>query len=231
MADIFQLFRDKATIVTIQYELDGEPVFLKVDATMSENQELISEITNNPIEDGSLVSDHVVKTPRRYSMEGVVSDSPITIQSAIIGAVAGVPGTLIGGAIGGITTAAVSAIGGILLSTGKGKPSVIALQTLDAIYENSIPLTIVSGLRTWTNMVMVNLAAPRTAQTSGGLFFNATFQELKIVTSEVVAVPPTDTPVPVSKVKKGTQGTDVVGEKTEEKYQSLLTKIRTGAGL
>lgn len=51
---------------------------LSVDVTIRERHERENEVTNHPIEDGTEVSDHVIRNPVRLSMEGVVTNSPLS---------------------------------------------------------------------------------------------------------------------------------------------------------
>lgn len=55
-------------------------VFL--DATISEDHHYVSRATQFPIENGSVITDHVINEPDTLSLSGVVSDSPLAFLSA-----------------------------------------------------------------------------------------------------------------------------------------------------
>lgn len=52
---------------------------LTVDVTLSELHERNSDITESPVETGSIVTDHVVRRPARVRIEGFVTDTPAVI--------------------------------------------------------------------------------------------------------------------------------------------------------
>lgn len=49
----------------------------EMDVTLQENHELSSEVTENAVEDGFINSDHVIRNPKRVTIEGLVTSSPI----------------------------------------------------------------------------------------------------------------------------------------------------------
>jgi len=53
--------------------------FLKLDASLKESHNRTARVTENEIEDGSVISDHVKLDPKTLTMEGVISDTPISI--------------------------------------------------------------------------------------------------------------------------------------------------------
>jgi hypothetical protein len=50
---------------------------IEVDVSISESHETECDITENPVEYGAAISDHVQVKPARLSIEGLVSDTPI----------------------------------------------------------------------------------------------------------------------------------------------------------
>ncbi len=111
----------------------------------------------------------------------------ITLSQAALGDIAGVVGSAIKGAAGTVATAGTIALGGRLLNATAGKPSKTAFDIFNEIYEEQPLLTIVTGLTTWTNMVMESFSADRNPANANALVFSAEFSEIKIVTSQIVA--------------------------------------------
>lgn len=58
---------------------------ITLDATVDEHHEFSNEITDHPIETGSFVTDHVYEQPRKVSIEGEVTNSPVQYFGNIIG--------------------------------------------------------------------------------------------------------------------------------------------------
>lgn len=50
---------------------------LVIEATISENHEATCTVTDQPIETGARISDHIILDPERVTIEGFVSDTPI----------------------------------------------------------------------------------------------------------------------------------------------------------
>ncbi len=61
------------------YQSNIGGVFL--DATISEEHEYNSRVTQFPVENGTVISDHIINDPIRLSISGIVSDSPIRFLS------------------------------------------------------------------------------------------------------------------------------------------------------
>jgi len=67
---------------------------LILDATMSLNTKVAATVTDHPVEDGINITDHVRDEPDRYTIEGVVSRTPIlgtadlvTLNAASLGSI------------------------------------------------------------------------------------------------------------------------------------------------
>lgn len=165
---------------------------LYVDATINENHTLISEVTDHPIESGSKITDHIIKKPKEYTIEGVISDNPITLVGALAGSAAGLAAQKIGGTIKGRAgrIAAFAAIVGASKGSDyflkKGQPSVTAFKAFNAIYEQKVKIDmILTGLTPYYDMVMTKLEMPRDKTTGHSLKFKAIFKHITEVTSQV----------------------------------------------
>lgn len=51
---------------------------LQLDATISENHVATAQITNEPVEQGSNISDHIVNDPEEITIEGFITNTPVT---------------------------------------------------------------------------------------------------------------------------------------------------------
>ena len=174
--------------VTLQTGSGAETrTLLTIDCTPLERFGFSSQATLHEIEDGSEVSDHVIRRGRVLHIDGIVSDAPINLGQAMIGNLAGAIGGAMGGRAGVIATAAT--VGMANLALAGPKPSKAALDIFEEIYRTSARLTIVGGLTTHTDMVMESFDADRSASTAGALVFKASFRQIVIVAGQSVDVP------------------------------------------
>ena len=111
--------------------------FLPIDAFTQETITYSNEVTENPIETGGVVSDHIYAKPIGLRVTGVIS------------------------------------------SGRRG----LAYQLLVAMHQSRIPLFVVTGLQTFTNMALVELTFPRDVDTADSLHFSAEFRELRFAFS------------------------------------------------
>ena len=195
MTDIFDIITGKDKRVALSYLSGGEAKaleILKIDATRAEEHTFKAKATQHEVEDGANISDHVIKTGRVVVIDGVISDDPISISAAAVGNLAGITGNLVGGLGGAVATGVVAKLGSELISKSS-KPSKDALDIFEEIYEKSIPITIVTSIKTYTNMIMESLSVPRNSRNANSLEFKATFKEIRIIKSEVVEIPPSAT--------------------------------------
>lgn len=141
--------------------IDGFPI----DLSISETHLHESEVTEDPIESGSIVSDHILNQPIEVRIEGVVSDTPIGDMELLRDLDGGSDST----------------------------PSQQALAHFLAIRERRREIEIVTELKFYPSMALTSLEIERSRETTGGLFFSMTFREM-IITQNVraatrVAVP------------------------------------------
>jgi hypothetical protein len=218
--------------VAIQYVSNNTArELIQIDATTGEDHEFSSKATIHPVEDGSSISDHVIKNPKTLSLTGIISDHPISISSAPVENIDGIGGSAIGGASTTQSSEKSSKVGSNILSTGSGKISKIAMEIFESMREDRLLLTIITDLETYTNMVLESFKANKTARTANALPFTATFKEVKIAVSEVVEVPLTAIQSDVrdsasEKQNKGKLSTTEAEGKEAEKGSSLLFKLK-----
>jgi len=211
--NIFDLYQGKKR-VTITY---ADRELLKVDATIREGHDSTSQATKHGIEDGSEISDHIIKQPRTLTLTGIISDDPIDLAEVAIGNLAGIAGGIFGGVGGAAITGLSAKIGSSLVANAERKPTKSALEVFEDIYELGIPVSIITGLRDYNNMVMENLSIPIESGRSNELRFTASFSQITIVSSEVIAVPKEAVdPTAGSALEKTKQGTKAAEEATEE---------------
>ncbi len=131
-----------------------------IDAALAESHKRSSTATKFPVESGATFSDHIVRDPRQYVVEGIVSNTPI----------------------GDVATARENetAAAGEDLEV---LPADEAIARLERIYERSRPVTVQSTSRLYENMTMVDLDIPRDRTTGNALRFTATFEQIVVITN------------------------------------------------
>ena len=122
---------------------------LEIDIVSSEVIELPSETTDNPIESGSEVTDHIINKPILLRM--------------------------------------VCQIGGSNLTNWTDR-KIEGYEALKKLRDDKQPVTVVSGLETFTNMLINNISIDRNLQNASVLQFQIEFKQAKIVSSQRVDV-------------------------------------------
>lgn len=117
-----------------------------LDAVLSEEHNFRARVTNYPIENGTFVSDHVIKDPFTLTISGIVSDTPLNIFTL-------------------------------------GFRSDAAFQRLIDIYERRERISVVTGIRTYVDMIITSLNVPRDLSTGQSLTFNIELQKVILDTS------------------------------------------------
>ena len=122
---------------------------LQIDIVSSEVIELPSETTDNPIESGSEVTDHIINRPIMLRM--------------------------------------VCQIGGSTLLNFTDR-KLEGYEALKKLRDDKHPVTVVSGLETFSNMLINNISIDRNLQNASILQFQIEFKQAKIVSSQRVDV-------------------------------------------
>lgn len=122
---------------------------LQIDIVSSEVIELPSETTDNPIESGAEVTDHIINRPIMLRM--------------------------------------VCQIGGSTLLNFADR-KLEGYEALKKLRDDKQPVTVVSGLETFSNMLINNISIDRNLQNASVLQFQIEFKQAKIVSSQRVDV-------------------------------------------
>lgn len=219
MSNLFTKFLGANKITLIK---DGEKLIIACDCITSENHKFSAEATQYEIEDGSDMSDHVIKRGKTLTIEGIVSDDPVRILQTEF-----------------LERTMVSLVPTILksklsfgLSGDSGKPSLEAFGQFEQIYDKKIPVTIMTGLKKYENMIMEDFDAPRDSKTVRALKFTATFRQITIVSTILTSSPATTQTVELGAQKKkniGQQGTGTNLPTTDNRTISAWV-VDTGMG-
>jgi len=134
---------------------------IQLDVSLSESHEYRSDVSEYPVEDGSVISDHISNKSDRLSLNGFVTNSPIDLLTGQQAA---------------------------LSRTGRaGNRVETVFEELLRIHEAREPVKIVTSLRVYDSMAMESLSVPRNAQIGEALEFSVVFVEIQKVKSETVS--------------------------------------------
>lgn len=135
-----------------------------IDAAISEEDSLNSEVTSNPVEEGIDTTDNVRLLPDVLALECAVSNTPTTAVQTARGSSA-------------------------LTNATSSLPSDEAYEKLKAMRRAKKRVEIVvSDGRRYVDMVCTKIGVPRSIATLGGLRFRVSFQQIEVVKNERTTV-------------------------------------------
>lgn len=144
---------------------------VELDAVIDETHEWAVEVTTNPVEFGSPVSDHIIQQPDRLRIRCFVTDAPLNASSSI--------------------TAFIGSIGNFLSGEGTevSNRTQAAFDLLSELVKLKLEMTVYTKHRTYTDMVLTNVTVPRSAADGEAIEFSAEFIHIRKVATQLVGVP------------------------------------------
>lgn len=231
----------------ILYERDGNLLFVDFDATVKELHASSAIATEHYVEDGVALTDHVRPERDRLSAEAHVTNTPIrTISGAEDGAVSAFQVTT--QATGFDRLAKVKRNGQVDQATRESSdndfnanvlqwPSEFDRVTdvytvLRDLMVEGIELTILTSLRQYDSMVLVDMGAPRDGgDNSNAIMFSLEFVEVRKAQTETV-----DSPEPLEtraerRRRRGAQATEEPEAEEDRSLAAALVEDQLGVGL
>ena len=143
--------------------------------TITESHMYESKTSQYPVQSGSTVIDNVIQSPTVVRMRSLVSDSPITTifnmrSNSIVDNIESV-------------SRGVDTVEKALNWKNIGSYSITAMEALIKLQEQRLPITLVTGIKVYNNMILTKMVVPRDPNTGRALFFDLEFSE--IMTSTV----------------------------------------------
>lgn len=190
---------------------------LVFDAVFEETHESELEVTDNPVETGVVVSDHVFMKPLKVTLSAGVSDTPLKYWQS-------------SGGTGKDAWTKQDGDDPFASDSGRVRRAYELLTELQALAE---PFNVQTGLKLYSNMVCTSIRTSQDKETAGALLFTATLREVIIVYTQVVSYPPrkagtTKRQAGAKKDKGEQQGKEVTSPKQKS---DLLTKGAKALGL
>lgn len=137
-----------------------------LDAAVSEQHTSTARVTTAPIESGAVVADHIILEPDRLTIEGLLTDSPLHHQAARDGG--GTP----------------DPNGG---DQSSGSRAIDAYEKLLQLLRDREPITVLTGLRSYRDMVLTSVSAPREADSGDALRVSLELVRVELVESRTIA--------------------------------------------
>lgn len=151
------LYRDSGTLTRI-----GE---VRLDAAVREEHVATARVTESPVESGAKISDHVHLEPETLNIDGVITDSPVYLHPN-----------------------SASEDDGLLTVplASSGSRAIDAFEALRRLLANRQPITVVTGLHVYSNMVLTSVNVPREPESGLALRFSCELRQVVIVASQTV---------------------------------------------
>lgn len=222
-------------------------VLIVFDAVTNEDPTFEADVTEVPVEEDAEVTDHIQLKNPRLTLQGVISNSPLDLQTSI--------GNLVGGAAEAATAAqfrqsilntglqqasgvASAAILGQSISPGgvaAGAADAIARSLLLSAYERKARFDVVTKRQRYGSMVLQKMQFPYASDTGQQLRFILEMKQVRIVAPFKVKIDTVSEDVVTSAVDKtdlGRQASSAFNANTEEAVnQSTFASIDDALGI
>jgi hypothetical protein len=179
---------------------------LVIDAFVQETHGFSSEISEHPIESGSSIVDHVHNKPICLSIEGIISNTPMTL----------------------VGLAAFDSASRFF--QGESNDSALAaFEKIQSLFKKREPLSIATSLKIYDKMVLETLNIERgKGFSSDTLHFSCTAKQIRIVRQERIKLPEPKVERAKPKQKRGLQETKPIPKEQAESLKrnnSLLFSL------
>ncbi len=180
---------------------------LILDATLSEVHTKTNIVTSHPVEDGSVISDHIQRQPEKIEITGLVSDSPIVWLASLF---------------------ASSPIADDLTHPFD-RADLAYTEVLDMMDSGNM-YDVITPLREYENMVVAGVTVTKDGATGNTVPLAIRLEEVITVETKTVAAPVTDTTPKKPPVDKGRVNPKPAPEKNAEDSASWLGSAASAAG-
>lgn len=166
---------DPKTGLPITQDVNGQPIVntLVAQVTIEEDHDDALFITEHPVEQGAAISDHTFKLPARLRLVLGWSDSPSPKNTGLLF----IPANI----IGGISSTA---------NAFSSSPSYVkgVYERLLALQESSVPVSIFTGKRAYSNMLLRSVRTTTNKDTENSLVVRMEAHQVIIVNTQVVSI-------------------------------------------
>lgn len=157
----------------------SELVSIDLDVTNDEIHEWTNEVTTNPVEIGTPISDHIQELPDKVRITGMISDS--AISDNVIRQFSNIDDSQF------LTR------------------SQTTFDLLRNLIKDKKLVTVYTRYKTYTDMALVSINLPRNNTTGDAINFTAEFMHVRVVSTQSVDIPKGISKKKTAKVDKATQ--------------------------
>ncbi len=177
---------------------------LTIDAVIKESHELRAQITEHPTENGESFCDHVSSLPTSVQLEGIISNTPLTL----------------------IGLTAVTSLTNYITDRSNNMAE-LAYKTLEDIFAKRTPISISTSLKDYDNMVLESLSVERGGGATESLRFRATAKQVRIAHQATIAISLPEPKPERAKPKQrlGKQETKPVSEHTQKTVETVKKTV------
>lgn len=211
---------------TVLRENASDADILPIDCTITRTTNFENEITQFPVEEGLDVTDHIRTKPITMSIEGIISETPLTLESqkaALVTSAGSVVAKQLGGFKGAADTLAGIGAGklGAKLFQGDGNPAEIGRAILEKLALSKTRFRVAVGKKILDDMVISRLSIPEELQNGRSLRFSATLQQIRVVKGQTVFIQRISRSAAHTASKKTNLGAQATTTATEQQRTSL----------
>jgi hypothetical protein len=190
---------------------DGGVGQLILDVAINENHGVQAEVTTHQVEVGSDITDHIRPMPQRFSIEGMISNTPLGGTTSYMD---GVSGSV--KAVSRVVAGSTVSYSAFSWDSGFERVRVVFGDLANAIQSAAL-FNLTTTLATYDSMACINISVPRNAQLGNVLRFSADFQMIRFVSTETVAALP-GRPKKHRGAKTGKEATDQQKDKVKRSF-------------
>jgi Dit-like phage tail protein len=172
-------------VTRVQF-IQNNSTVIQLDASLKEVHTRNSHATKFPVENGQVISDHIIIEPFDLEINGIITDTPIGGAAGLLQE-AGV--SIASKLLPPAGLALVSQGVGLLQSLSNSKsPSVAAYVQLLNLQSKAQPFDVLTSLYRYPSMWIDSISAPRDVETGKSLIFTVKLVQLILVTPQSVNV-------------------------------------------
>jgi hypothetical protein len=185
--------------------------FVQLDCSVMEKHTDAAEITSHPVEDGSLMTDHIRKLPVTLEITGLVTNTPITYLASAFAK----PSTFGSEAF--------------IPSTPSSDRVDDAYALMQLMMENGVTMSVVTSLRNYENMAIESLSVTREAPTGQALDCVIALREVQKAKALSIDLPIPENPANNASTDTGT--TSTTGASASQSQSMAASALDFGAGI
>lgn len=188
-----------------------------------------STLTENPVEDGSIITDHVIHDPIVFSFEAEITETPGRVDFYGNGSDLEASATLPNVVFPGVIIPSKVTIRGFGRDDFRDRSLVAeTYERLEILRTRAVPLTVLTSLREYGSMVLIHHELPRGPLSLGRGAFKIDTRQLAIVSTATVAAPVPKEPRGAKQQAKGSQSKKDAAEASKGQLKSWAANLLDG---